>query len=448
MLSTKCGKPASFEVSTFLLYIDNCSIVSVHSLNGNDMFSRLIYPRLYSGLFLLPEEFMNEEIIRQRWLWIKEHIHNEYGLSNISYTTWIKNLEIADIRDNVVYIRIPSDKPIMLDYIVNNFKVFFQITITEMLDEAYDVEFLLRDQEGQEPEPEQAPAPVITTQQIENANLNPKYRFDTFIVGSNNNFAHSACVAVAESPGNTYNPLFLYGGAGMGKTHLMQSTQEEFFHTFNELHQAGKQIVLSSDRPPKEMVTLDERFRSRFEWGLIADIQPPDYETRMAILKKNAEATGKHFDDEILQYIAANIKSNIRELEGAILKIMAYSRLRNSEPSLTIAREALKDIIDPDKQNIITPEMIMRVVCEHYDVRSSNILSRKKNAAVVVPRHVIMYICREYTDATLEQVAYLLGKRDHSTVIHGVEKIKKEIETNSELRGNVEIILKKLNITP
>ena len=512
MLSTKCGKPASFEVSTFLLYIDNCSIVSVHSLNGNDMFSRLICPRLYSGLFLLPEEFMNEEIIRQRWLWIKEHIHNEYGLSNISYTTWIKNLEIADIRDNVVYIRIPSDKPIMLDYIVNNFKVFFQITITEMLDEAYDVEFLLRDQEGQEPEPEQAPDPVITTQQIENANLNPKYRFDTFIVGSNNNFAHSACVAVAESPGNTYNPLFLYGGAGMGKTHLMhsighyilemnssmrvlyvtseqftneviesirsgnatsmarlrdkyrtvdvlliddiqfiigkESTQEEFFHTFNELHQAGKQIVLSSDRPPKEMVTLDERFRSRFEWGLIADIQPPDYETRMAILKKNAEATGKHFDDEILQYIAANIKSNIRELEGAILKIMAYSRLRNSEPSLTIARESLKDIIDPDKQNIITPEMIMRVVCEHYDVRSSNILSRKKNAAVVVPRHVIMYICREYTDATLEQVAYLLGKRDHSTVIHGVEKIKKEIETNSELRGNVEIILKKLNITP
>jgi chromosomal replication initiator protein len=452
---------------------------------------------------------MHEEIIRQKWVWIKEHIRNEYRLTNISYTTWIENLEIADIRDNVVYIRIPSDKPIMLDYISNNYKVFFQITITELLDESYDVEFLLKDQSGQTEE-EQVPDPVVTRQQIDNANLNHKYRFDTFIVGSNNNFAHSACVAVAESPGNTYNPLFLYGGAGMGKTHLMhsighyilemnssmrvlyvtseqftneviesirsgnatsmarlrdkyrtvdvlliddiqfiigkESTQEEFFHTFNELHQAGKQIVLSSDRPPREMVTLDERFRSRFEWGLIADIQPPDYETRMAILKKNAEATGKHFDDETLQYIAANIKSNIRELEGAILKIMAYSRLTNSDPSLTIAREALKDIIDPDKQNILTPEMIMRVVCEHYDVRSSNIISKKKNNDIVIPRQVIMYLCREYTDATLEQIARLLGKRDHTTVAYGLNKIKTELQRNSELRGNVEIILKKLNI--
>ena len=308
---------------------------------------------------------MNEELIRQRWLWIKEHIRNEYRLSNISYTTWIENLEIADIRDNIVYIRIPSDKPIMLDYIVNNFKVFFEITITEMLDEHYSVEFLLTDQVQKE-QPAEEHRSVVSSQQIENANLNPKYRFDTFIVGSNNKFAQSACVAVAESPGNTYNPLFLYGGAGLGKTHLMhsighyilemspskrvlyvtseqftneviesirsgnatsmarlrdkyrtvdvlliddiqfiigkESTQEEFFHTFNELHQAGKQIVLSSDRPPREMETLDERFRSRFEWGLIADIQPPDYETRMAILRKNAEITGRHLDDEILEY--------------------------------------------------------------------------------------------------------------------------------------------------
>ena len=454
---------------------------------------------------------MNNEIIKQSWQNIKEHIRDAYELSNISYKTWIEDLEAVKTTDHLVVIRIPSDNQFKLTYISKNYSDFFRVTISELLGEEYDVRFILDNEEtpsNEKPEPVRSANRV----KIEDAHLHPKYRFDTFIVGSNNMFAHSACLAVSESPGNTYNPLFLYGGAGLGKTHLMhsighfileqnpsmrvlyvtseqftneviesirsgnatsmarlrdkyrtvdvlliddiqfiigkESTQEEFFHTFNELHQAGKQIVLSSDRPPKEMVTLDERFRSRFEWGLIADIQPPDYETRMAILKKNAEATGKHFDDEILQYIAANIKSNIRELEGAILKIMAYSRLRNSEPSLTIAREALKDIIDPDKQNIITPEMIMRVVCEHYDVRSSNILSRKKNAAVVVPRHVIMYICREYTDATLEQVAYLLGKRDHSTVIHGVEKIKKEIETNSELRGNVEIILKKLNITP
>lgn len=453
---------------------------------------------------------MNEAIIRERWTWIKEHIRNEYRLSNISYTTWIENLEIEEVQDHVVYIRIPSNKPIMLDYIINNYKVFFQITITEMLDENYDVEFLLMDDsENEEPVVQEKTA--LDSHQIESANLNAKYRFDTFIVGSNNKFAQSACVAVAESPGNTYNPLFLYGGAGLGKTHLMhsighyilemnpskrvlyvtseqftneviesirggnatsmarlrdkyrkvdvlliddiqfiigkESTQEEFFHTFNELHQAGKQIVLSSDRPPREMETLDERFRSRFEWGLIADIQPPDYETRMAILRKNAEITGRHLDDEILEYVATNIKSNIRELEGAFNKIIAYSRLNNVDTNLTNAREALKDMIDPDRQNIITPEMILRVVCEHYDVRAANIISRKKNAALVVPRQVIMYICREYTDATLETVAKLLGKKDHSTVIHGVDKIKNELVTNGELRGNVDVILKKLNIT-
>ena len=452
---------------------------------------------------------MNEEIIRQNWASIKEHIRVEYGLSKISYTTWIQNLEIADIKDHVVYIRIPSDKPIMLDYIMNNYKVFFQVTLTEMFDENYDVEFLLMDQEREE-EQTAEPKNELVAQQIENANLNAKYRFDTFIVGSNNKFAQSACVAVAESPGNTYNPLFLYGGAGLGKTHLMhsighyilemnpskrvlyvtseqftneviesirggnatsmarlrdeyrkvdvlliddiqfiigkESTQEEFFHTFNELHQAGKQIVLSSDRPPREMETLDERFRSRFEWGLIADIQPPDYETRMAILRKNAEITGRHLDDEILEYVATNIKSNIRELEGAFNKIIAYSRLNNVDANLTNAREALKDIIDPDRQNIITPDMILQVVCEHYDVRTTNIVSRKKNASLVIPRQIIMYICREYTDATLEQIAKLLGKKDHSTVLYGVDKIKNEMINNGELRGNVDVILKKLNI--
>ena len=453
---------------------------------------------------------MNEDIIKQRWQEIKEHIRDEYRLSDISYKTWIKNLEIEDIKDHVVHVRIPSNKSLMLSYIVDNFQVFFEIAITEMLNENYKVEFHLMEDNQKKEEEEKKPVSPVSSEQIENANLIPKYRFDTFIVGRNNNFAQSACVAVAESPGNTYNPLFLYGGAGLGKTHLMhsighyilemnpskrvlyvtseqftneviesirsgnaasmarlrdkyrtvdvlliddiqfiigkESTQEEFFHTFNELHQAGKQIVLSSDRPPREMETLDERFRSRFEWGLIADIQPPDYETRMAILRTNAEMTGRHLDDEILEYIATNIKSNIRELEGAFNKIIAYTRLHNVDANLANAREALKDIVDPDRQNIITPDMIMQVVCEHYDVRAANILSRKKNAALVLPRQIIMYICREYTDATLDQVARLLGKRDHSTVMHGVDKIKKDLVTNGELRGNVDVILKKLNI--
>ncbi|MBR4764063.1 MAG: chromosomal replication initiator protein DnaA [Lachnospiraceae bacterium] len=453
---------------------------------------------------------MNEEIIRQNWENIKEHIRSEYQLSNISYKTWIEGLTISSIDKNTVTIQIPSDKMFMLNYIENNYRILFQITITEMLNENYEISFVLQGQkaaQAAEPEPVRSSAYNVN---YENAGLNSKYRFDTFVVGSNNKFAHSACLAVAESPGNAYNPLFLYGGAGLGKTHLMhsighfilekdpsrkiiyvtseqftneviesirsgnassmarlrdkyrtvdvlliddiqfiigkESTQEEFFHTFNQLHAAGKQIVLSSDRPPKEMETLDERFRSRFEWGLIADIQAPDYETRMAILRKNAEATGRRLDDDVLEYIATNIKSNIRELEGAFNKIIAYSRLNNVDANLENTREALKDIIYPDKQNIITPEMIANTVCDHYGVRMSNVASRKKNAECVLPRQIIMYLCREYTDATLDSIARLLGKKDHSTVMHGVDKIRDELVINVELRNNVDIILKKLNV--
>ena len=280
---------------------------------------------------------MNNEIIKQSWQNIKEHIRDNYGLSNISYKTWIEDLEIARINDHLVVIRIPSDNQFKLTYISKNYIDFFKVTISELLGEEYDVNFVLNQEEEVPAAKEPAPVKAADRAKIEDAHLNPKYRFDTFIVGSNNMFAHSACLAVSESPGNTYNPLFLYGGAGLGKTHLMhsvghfileqnpnmrvlyvtseqftneviesirsgnsssmarlrdkyrtvdvlliddiqfiigkESTQEEFFHTFNELHQAGKQIVLSSDRPPKEMETLDERFRSRFEWGLIADIQ-------------------------------------------------------------------------------------------------------------------------------------------------------------------------------
>ena len=452
---------------------------------------------------------MNEEIIRQRWEWIKEHIRDEYGLSNISYKTWIQNLEVAGIKGNVVYIRIPSDKPFMFDYIVNKFKFLFEFTISEMLDENYTVEFILADQNPKEEPAEELNSPV-SSQRIENANLNPKYRFNTFIVGSNNKFAQSACVAVAESPGNTYNPLFLYGGAGLGKTHLMhsighyilemspskrvlyvtseqftneviesirsgnatsmarlrdkyrtvdvlliddiqfiigkESTQEEFFHTFNELHQAGKQIVLSSDRPPKEMETLDERFRSRFEWGLIADIQPPSYETRMAILRKNVENSHFNVDDQVLEYIATNIKSNIRELEGAIKKITAYSRLNNVEITLENAKDALKDMIYPEKNDVVTPERIMSVVCDHYGVKQAAVVSQKKDSEIVVPRQVIMYLCKNYTDITYDAIAKMLGKKDHSTIMHGANKIRNDLADNDELKGNIEVILKKLNV--
>lgn len=343
----------------------------------------------------------------------------------------------------------------------------------------------------------------------ETANLNNKYKFDTFVVGSNNKFAHSAALAVAESPGEAYNPLYLYGGAGLGKTHLMhsighfvleqnqnkkvlyvtseqftneviesirggnaaamtklrdkyrtvdvlliddvqfiigkESTQEEFFHTFNVLHSAGKQIIISSDKPPKEMETLEERFRSRFEWGLIADIQPPDYETRMAILRKNAEMYDKEIDDEIIQYIATNIKSNIRELEGALNKVMASARLNKQELNLALAEDALKDVIYPEQARKISPLLIINVVAEHFNISKEDITSKKRNSEYVLPRQIIMYLCRHLTETSLQMIASLLGKKDHTTVIHGVEKIEDKIKTDEDLANKIETIKKKLS---
>jgi chromosomal replication initiator protein len=224
-----------------------------------------------------------------------------------------------------------------------------------------------------------------------------------------------------------------------------ESTQEEFFHTFNELHQAGKQIILSSDKPPKEMETLEERFRSRFEMGLIADIQSPDYETRMAILRKNAENYGKHIDDEVINYIATNIKSNIRELEGAYNKIIAFSRLNKVEITLDNAKEALKDIIYPDVSKVITISLIISTVCEQYGVRQEDITSKKRNKEIVLPRQIVMYLARELTDMPLEEIGKALGKKDHTTVMSGVTKIKDLLAIDDELKKNLDIINKKLN---
>ena len=313
------------------------------------------------------------DAIKENWTKIKEAVRREYNISNVSYHTWVEPLEFHNVVNDVVNIIIPSDQAHAINYISSKYKSFFQVTITEMFDYPYDVCFLLeKDIEAKDAADNEIsitnPAYNIN---YENANLNPKYKFDTFVVGSNNKFAHSASLAVAESPGVTYNPLYLYGGPGLGKTHLMhsighfileqnpdmkvlyvtseeftneviesirrgnaasmtklrekyrtvdvlmvddvqfiigkESTQEEFFHTFNVLHAARKQIILSSDKPPKEMETLDERFRSRFEWGLIADIQPPDYETRMAILRKNADSCERNIDEEIVNYRKNNV---------------------------------------------------------------------------------------------------------------------------------------------
>ena len=450
------------------------------------------------------------DAIKENWTTVKEAVRREYSLSDISYHTWVEPLEFHNVVNDVVSIIIPSDQAHALNYISSKYKSFFQVTITEMFDHPYDISFILEKDVKEEPsENEMAVPNQIYGINYEDAHLNPKYKFDTFVVGSNNKFAHSASLAVAESPGEVYNPLYLYGGPGLGKTHLMhsighfileqnsekkvlyvnseqftneviesirsgnaasmtnlrekyrtidvlllddvqfiigkESTQEEFFHTFNALHTAGKQIILSSDKPPKEMETLDERFRSRFEWGLIADIQPPDYETRMAILKKNIENYDQDIDEEILKYIATNIKSNIRELEGALRKVIASSRLNNTELSLSLAEDALKDIIYPEAPKEITPELIMNIVAEHFNISASDIASSKRNSEIVMPRQIYMYLCRELIDIPYKSIGKTIGNKDHTTVMHGVDKIKKEMEGSEDLRNKIEIIKKKIN---
>ena len=453
---------------------------------------------------------MNE--IKDRWNEIKEMIKVEYDLTDISFNNWVEPLQFYKVEDDIVTILIPSAQARLLKYIQKNYYFCFKATISELMNHEYDVVFIAEDDAIAEKQDtsndNKQPKKNMNNLKYESANLNNKYKFDTFVVGSNNKFAHSAALAVAESPGEAYNPLYIYGGAGLGKTHLMhsighfvleqnqdkkvlyvtseqftneviesirsgnaaamtklrdkyrtvdvlliddvqfiigkESTQEEFFHTFNVLHSAGKQIILSSDKPPKEMETLEERFRSRFEWGLIADIQPPDYETRMAILRKNAEMYDKEIDDEIIQYIATNIKSNIRELEGALNKVMANARLNKQELNLALAEDALKDVIYPDQIREISPSLIIDVVAEHFNISKEDITSKKRNSEYVIPRQIIMYLCRHMTESTFQMIAAYLGKKDHTTVIHGVEKIEEKIKTDEDLRNKIETIQKKL----
>ncbi len=457
------------------------------------------------------------ENLKSNWDSIKSRIRVDLGMTDISYNTWIEPLTVHGIEDNIVTIVIHSDNDFTKTYIVKNYEKFFTFYIAEFLGDNVQVSFVLdRDIINNEETPEkdveedkqnQNPSAVSHPQD----NLNPKYVFDTFVVGNNNRLAYSAALAVAENPGQSYNPLFLYGGPGLGKTHLMHSighyiikhnlgqkvlyvssedftneviesirssrhgedkmtqlrekyrtvdvlmvddvqfiigkeaTQEEFFHTFNALHQAGKQIILSSDRPPKEMETLEDRLRTRFEMGLIADIQSPDYETRVAILRKNAADYGVTISDDIINYVANNITSNVRELEGALTKVIFHSRLYNVDLTLDNTKDALKDIIYPDKNKVITPALIMDTVCEQYGIKKDDITSKKRNSEIVLPRQIIMYLCREYTDASLDEIGKILGKKDHTTVMSGNNKIKEMLKTDEDLGKNIDIIVKKIN---
>ena len=445
-------------------------------------------------------------IIYEKWDEILETVKTEHELSDVSFKTWLKPLTIHSIDDQVVTILVPSQQ-VGLNYISKKYALPLKVAISELTGSDYDIKFVLpEDIQNVEKD---VPVSTNYNTSMEMANLNPKYTFDTFVVGSNNKFAHAASLAVAESPGEIYNPLFLYGGVGLGKTHLMhsvahfilernpstkilyttseeftnelieairngnntamtkfrekyrnidvlliddiqfiigkESTQEEFFHTFNSLHSAKKQIIISSDKPPKDMEILEERFRSRFEWGLIADITLPDYETRMAILHKKEEMDGYDINEEVIKYIANNIKSNIRELEGAINKVMAFAKLEKKEVTLELAEQALKDIISPDEKKVITPDYIISMVAEHFDVTVDDLCGNKRNSKIVTPRQIAMYLCREIISTPLKSIGKCLGNRDHTTIMHGIDKIEKEINNDENLKNTIETLKKKIN---
>ncbi len=458
------------------------------------------------------------DIVNEKWPEIIEHLRVEHELSNVSFTTWIQPLKVYEIIDNTVYILVNMNASV--EYIEKKYLLPLKVCISEVTGIDYEVIFLSED-DSRIGEIRSMSADAShkkrTKTASEKAGLNPKYTFDTFVVGGNNNFAHAASLAVAESPGEVYNPLFLYGDVGLGKTHLMhsiahfilnknpkkkvlyvtsetftneliealkkgktadnesamaqfrdkyrnndvlliddiqfiigkESTQEEFFHTFNHLHTSAKQIIISSDKPPKDIETLEARLRTRFEWGLIADISAPDYETRMAILRRKIELD--HLDrynipEEVLTYIAENIKSNIRELEGSLNKLIALYKLNNPETiDIPLVAEALKDIISSYNNRVVTPELILDIVSDHFNITIADLKGNKRSASISVPRQICMYLMRTLTETPLQAIGIILGGKDHSTIKYGVEKIEKGIVKDETLNNTISIIMKKIN---
>jgi chromosomal replication initiator protein len=355
-----------------------------------------------------------------------------------------------------------------------------------------------------------APPPAVRAQTAppppprapEGLHLSPKYTFETFVVGAGNRFAHAAALAVAEAPARAYNPLFIYGGVGLGKTHLLQAighhvmggpgiarvayvssekftnelinsirddktlefrqryrsvdvlliddiqflagkerTQEEFFHTFNTLHEANHQIIISSDRPPKEIPTLEDRLRSRFEWGLIADIQPPDLETRIAILRKKAESEGIPIPDGVAEFIAQRIPTNIRELEGALVRVVAYASLTKSPASVELAAEVLRDLLPPARARVVTIPAIHAAVAEFFGIRVEEMRAKRRTKGVAFPRQVAMYVAREMTDASLPRIGEEFGGRDHTTVMHACQRVREALRRDAHLAASLKRLM-------
>ena len=432
----------------------------------------------------------------------KELLKNE--MTNISFTTWIKTLEIGNIYDNKIELitsnamQTDAIKSRYYDLIINTFNFLTnkswqleiidssdasaQSNVQEVLDNSFDS--------------------LTSSPEYSKTSLNPKYTFDTFVVGNNNRFAHAAALAVAEAPASMYNPLFIYGGVGLGKTHLMQAigneilkrdsskkvlyvtseaftnelvnaikdanyknelfrnkyrnidilliddiqffagkntAQEEFFHTFNTLHQNGKQIILSSDKPPRDIALLEDRLKSRFEWGLIADISMPDYEMRLAILRKKTQLEGILIDDDILSLIATRIDSNIRELEGVLNKILAYTSLTHSPITIEVVEKAINDVT-LQKENIISADYIQDVVSNYFKIDKRDMVSSKKSNDIAYPRQIAMYLCRTVGQMSFPRIGNDFGGRDHTTVMHAYKKIEKEIKENTNTKLIVESV--------
>jgi chromosomal replication initiator protein len=425
----------------------------------------------------------------------------QVSLSPANYETWLKDTTLAEIDES--RFRIAAPNGFARDWLDNRYRTLVSQTLARVVGGSVQVEFVVADAPGGVPaqsDEDNLPPPPLSAGG-NTVNLNSRYTFANFIVGSANRLAHAAALSVAERPGHAYNPLFLYGGVGLGKTHLMHAignavavkfprkrilyatsekftndfinsireqkmedfrnryrridvlliddiqfiaererTQEEFFHTFNAIHEAGKQIVLSSDRPPKAITTLEERLRSRFEWGLIADLTPPDLETRIAILRSKAEDQLNLIPAEVIEFIARKVVSNVRELEGALNRVIAYASMSGMPINNELASAVLSNVMYNPKKRSITPQRIVRAVADYYGVNLDQLRSSKRDRAIVVPRQIAMFLIREETDISLLRIGAELGGRDHSTVLHACDKIARELAENDEMRREISAV--------
>ena len=452
---------------------------------------------------------MNNEV-QEKWDEILDFFRTEYNIRDVSFNTWIKDLYVKKVEDNIVYIT-SDDSNITsnFNHISTKYGMFIKTAIREITDNDYEISFENGNESIGSVKSHSDPSRITHNEGLP---LNPDYTFDNFVVSKNNQLAHATALKAAESPGDIYNPLYIYGDSGLGKTHLMQSighfilendpskkvmfvtsdiftnelidsirkgdaspaafrdkyrnidvlliddiqfiigkdrTQEEFFYTFNALYEAKKQIVITSDKPPKDFTTLDERWRSRFGWGIIVDITPPDYETKVAILQKKFdlkqnEGDNISIDSDVFPYMAENINSDIRTLEGALNKIIALAKIQKMPATKELAEYALRDLIDPKQKKIITPEFIISVVAEHFHLSPNDILSSKRDKSIAVPRQIAMYLSSMYTGSTTSKIGEIFGK-DHSTVIHNVNKITDQLLKDMSLQESIKVITNKIN---